>query len=211
MSDPWPIVISAVATATSIVALSVTTWNTIRIARADRPVEWIMTPVKRSPSRNAKTGWDVWDVTLECAGADAIGFMIEVHQHPMTFTRESRPTLRVGEQIDFTVTGPTAGEAWVKLAWSHPSDTRHPIVAWFPVIQGGTAHYEAIREDTGSPVVRWVRERILRSPVRPGSIRGRRAGWRDRREARLLLRHEKFKGWVAPLPYQQQPKKKAQK
>ena len=199
-SDPVLTVVSAlgvIATAaTAVVALGISAWNTFRIARAERPVEWIVTLEEPGPGSNLRV------VKLAPAGADAVGLSVQFHWAERLFTYATTPVLRVGEVIKFGVLDSGHGDAWIRLSWAHPRDRNRPHTAWFPLFPEGRAYDEWIREGVRNPGLNWVRRNVLRSPVRPGGITGRRAGWPERRLFAKELRDRKVKRWRPALMYE---------
>ncbi len=199
-SDPVLTVLSAVGgiatAATAVVALSISAWNTFRIARAERPVEWIVTP------RDPEPGENLWVVELTPAGADAVGLGIQFHWAERSFTYATTSVLRVGEVMKFGVLDAGRGDTWIRLSWAHPRDRNRPHTAWFPLFPQGRAYEEWVREGVRNPALNWVRRNVLRSPVRPGGITGRRAGWPERRVFAKDLRDRKVKRWRPGLLYE---------
>lgn len=202
MTAAWTIAIAGIGSLTAIAAFAISAWTAVRVARADRPVEWIISQSRRD-TNNPDPTVVTWDVDLRCEGADALGFMIELHLHPGIFTREVRPVLSVGNSVKLIVVGENYGEAWIKLRWYHPKNRSKAILAWFPLFPDSKAQHEFIRASTSLPPLIWFRQAILRSPVQPGGITGRHAGWRDSLEARRYLRGINFSRWSAPMPYEE--------
>lgn len=189
----FALIVSAIAATTSVIAVSVSSWAAVRIARATRPVEWHFN-IKED--RHQQQGI----VDISCTGADAVGFMIEVHQHPF-FTRSFETAFEVGQIWRVTVPVDRRDDSWVVLGWSHPADRNHPIRAWFPLYANGLAAVEMRRQQTTWLPLTWFRMHILQSHVRPGrfGIPGRKGGSRDRRIVGGDLRRQKIKPWEQRL------------
>ena len=186
-----------VATAVAaVVALVISSWNTFRIARAERPVEWVVNP------RRSVADPNLWIVELSCVGADAVGLGIRYHFLERHFTYATMPSLPIGEVVKIGVADIGRHDAWVRLSWAHPRDRNRPNTAWFPLFPEGRAYDEWMRQAVRSPVANWIRSNVLRSPVQPGGINGRRAGWPERRVFAKELHDRKVRRWRPALPYE---------
>jgi hypothetical protein len=189
--------VGGVATASAAVAaLVISSWNTFRIARAERPVEWVIN------SERSATDSNLWVVALSCAGADAVALGIQYHYAEGLFTYATVPVLPVGEVVKIGVADHGSTDAWIRLSWAHPSDRNRPHTAWFALFPQGRSYDEWIRQAARNPIINWIRANLLRSPVRPGGINGRRSGWPERHLFAKDLRDRKVKAWRPALPYE---------
>lgn len=180
----------------AIIALVISSWNTFRIARAERPVEWVVRPERSGTDPN------LWIVELTCAGADAVGLGIRLHYLERHFTFGTMPVLAVGEVIKIGVADKGRHDVWIRLSWAHPRDRNRPNTAWFPLFPEGRAYDEWMRQASRNPAMNWIRANVMRSRVQPGGINGRRAGWTERRVFRKELRDRGVKRWRPVLPYE---------
>jgi hypothetical protein len=195
MTDFAPIITGIVGAVTGATALVLSVSKSVREIRAVRPVEWNIEAKKTQ----ATDGSDRWNAVVWCAGADALGVIVEYRQPPDQVWWESRPALPVGEQLDFVMSPKNPGEAWVTITYSHPMDRRRPWRAWFPLMSSGIAFDEYRRQQVTSPIVSWFRRNIALSHVGPGGIIGRHTGWRDRHIVRKALRDRGVKRWDGAL------------